>query len=328
LEKLRATPGVSSVGAATTLPVTGTGSAIHFNIEGRAPKSPHDYVIIGYRPVTAGYLETLGVPLLRGRFVTQSDTEKAPYVALINQAAVRQYFPDVDPIGKRIQLGALPDATVPWMEVVGIVGDLKQDLAGDPKAEMYVSTRQGDSLLPVFALSVVIRTERDPLSETSALRSVVRDINPNQPVVRVRTMEENISGSVSMPRFRAMLLAIFAGTALVLAIVGLYGLMVYTVNQRVHEIGIRIALGANRGDVLRMVIAQGLKLAISGVLVGVLSSLALGRILSGFLYGVSPTDPITILGVAVLLIFVALLASYLPARRATRVDPMVALRYE
>jgi len=169
LEKLRATPGVHSVGAATTLPVTGTGSAIHFNIEGRAPKSPHDYVIIGYRPVTAGYLETLGVPLIRGRFVTQSDTEKAPYVAVINQAAVRQYFPDVDPIGKRIQLGALPDASVPWMEVVGIVGDLKQDLAGDPKAEMYVPVRQGDSLLPVFALSVVMRTERDPLSEASSL---------------------------------------------------------------------------------------------------------------------------------------------------------------
>ena len=328
LEKLRAAPGVRTVGAATTLPVAGTGSAIHFNIEGRAPKSPHDYVIIGYRPVTAGYLETLGVPLLRGRLVTQSDTEKAPYVAVINQAANRQYFPDVDPIGRRIQLGAIPDASVPWMEIVGIVGDLKQDLAGDPKAEMYVPVRQGDSLLPVLAVSVVMRTERDPLGEASALRSVVRDINPNQPVVRVRTMEENISGSVSMPRFRATLLAIFAGAALLLAVVGLYGLMVYTVNQRVHEIGIRVALGADRGDVLRMVIAQGLKLAIAGVLVGVLSSLALGRILSGFLYGVSPTDPMTILGVAALLIFVALLASYLPAKRATRVDPMVALRYE
>ena len=328
LDRLRAIPGVRGVGAATTLPVTGTGSAIHFNIEGRAPQSPHDYVIIGYRPVTPGYLETLGVPLIRGRFVTQTDTERAPYVAVINQAAVRQYFPDVDPIGKRIQLGAIPDASVPWMEVVGIVGDLKQDLAGDPKAEMYVPVREGDSLLPVFALSVVLRAERDPLSEASALRSVVRDINPNQPVVRVRTMEKNISGSVSEPRFRAILLAIFAAAALILAIVGLYGLMVYTVNQRVHEIGIRIALGADRGDVLRMVIAQGLKLAVAGVLVGVLSSLALGRILSGFLYGVSPTDPITILGVAALLIFVALLASYLPARRATRVDPMVALRYE
>jgi putative ABC transport system permease protein len=328
LERLRATPGVLSVGAATTLPVTGTGSAIHFNIEGRAPKSPHDYVIIGYRPVTEGYLDTLGVSLIRGRFISQSDTETRPFVVVLNQAAVRQYFPDVDPIGKHLQLGALPDATVPWMEVVGVAGDLKQDLAGDPKAEMYVPVRQGDSLLPVFSLSVVMRTERDPLSEASALRAVVRDLNPDQPLVRVRTMEENISVSVSAPRFRATLLAIFAGAALLLATVGLYGLMVYTVNQRVHEIGIRMTLGADRGDVLRIVLGQGLKLAASGVLVGVLASLAFGRILSNFLYGVSPTDPPTILGVAALLICVALLASYLPARQAMRVDPMVALRYE
>jgi len=328
LEKLRAAPGVRSVGAATILPVTGTGSAIHFNIAGRAPKSAHDYVIIGYRPVTSGYLETLGVPLIRGRLIAASDTEKSPFVVVLNQAAVRQYFPDSDPIGKHVQLGALPDATVPWMEVVGVVGDLKQDLAGDPKAEMYVPVRQGDSLLPVFALSVVLRTERGPLTEVSALRSIVRDINPNQPVVRVRTMEENISASVSAPRFRSTLLAIFAGAALVLAVVGLYGLMVYSVNQRVHEIGIRMTLGADSRAVLRIVLSQGLKLAVSGVLLGVVASLALGRILSGFLYGVSPTDPFTILGVALLLIFVALLASYLPARRAMRVDPMVALRYE
>jgi putative ABC transport system permease protein len=328
LDRLRVTPGTLSAGAASTLPVTGTGAAIHFNIQGRAPKSPHDYVMMGYRPVTAGYLDTLGVPLIRGRFISQSDTETTPFVVVINQAAVREYFPDGEPLGKHIQLGALPDTTVPWMEVVGIAGDLKQDLAGDPKAEMYVPVRQGDTLLPVFALSVVMRTEREPLSEASALRSVVRDINPDQPLVRVRTMEENISGSMSAPRFRATLLAIFACAALLLAIVGLYGLMVYSVNQRVHEIGIRMTLGADRGDVLRIVLVQGLKLAAAGVFVGVLASLAFSRILAGFLYEVSPTDPFTIVGVAALLIFVALLASYLPARRAMRVDPMVALRYE
>ena len=328
LDKLRAAPGVRSAGAAMVLPVTGIGSAIHFNIEGRAPKSPHDYVIIGYRPVTAGYLETLRVPLLRGRFITASDTEQNPYVVVINQAAVRQYFPEGDPIGKRMQLGAMPDASVPWMDVVGVVGDLKQDLAGEPKAEMYVPVRQGDAILPVFALSVVMRAEREPMSEALTLRRAVHDINPDQPVVRMRTMQENISGSVSEPRFRATLLAIFAGAALVLAIVGLYGLMAYSVNQRVHEIGIRMTLGADRADVMRMVIGQGLKLAISGVVMGVAASLALARILSGFLYGVSPTDAVTIVGVATLLTLVALLASYLPARRAVRVDPMVALRYE
>ena len=328
LDKLRAAPGVRSAGAAMVLPVTGIGSAIHFNIEGRAPKSPHDYVIIGYRPVTAGYLETLSVPLLRGRFITASDTEQNPYVVVINQAAVRQYFPEGDPIGKRMQLGAMPDASVPWMDVVGVVGDLKQNLAGEPKAEMYVPVRQGDAILPVFALSVVMRAEREPMSEALTLRRAVHDINPDQPVVRMRTMQENISGSVSEPRFRATLLAIFAGAALVLAIVGLYGLMAYSVNQRVHEIGIRMTLGADRADVMRMVIGQGLKLAISGVVMGVAASLALARILSVFLYGVSPTDPVTIVGVATLLTLVALLASYLPARRAVRVDPMVALRYE
>jgi len=319
---------VRSVGAATTLPVTGTGSSIHFNIEGRAPKSPHDYVAIGYRPVTSGYLETLGVSLIRGRFISASDTDNSPFVVVINQAAARQYFPDSDPIGKRLQLGAIPDASVPWMQVVGIAGDLKQDLAGEPKAEMYVPVRQGDSLLPVFALSVVLRTERDPVSEASALRTTVRDIDPNQPVVRVRTMQENISGSVSGPRFRAILLAMFAGTALVLAMIGLYGLMIYSVSQRVPEIGIRMALGADHYSVLRMVLWQGLRLALLGVLVGIAAALALGRILAGFLYGVGATDPSTILGVAVLLMLVALLASYLPARRAVRVDPIVALRYE
>lgn len=283
---------------------------------------------MGYRPVSAGYLETLGVPLLRGRLPKESDTDKSPYVVVINQAAANQYFPGDSALGKRMQLGAIPDDGTPWMEVIGVVGDLKQDLSGDPKSEMYVPVRQADSMLPIFTLSYVLRTTTDPNTEISALRSVVRDLSPNQPVVKVRTMEENISGSISAPRFRSVLLGIFAATALLLSVIGLYGLISYSVSQRVHEIGIRMTLGAEPGDVLRMIIGHGLKLAIIGVVVGLAGAFALSRILSQFLFGISATDPTTFAGVALLLTFVAALASYLPARRATRVDPMIALRYE
>ncbi len=328
LDRVRTLPGVRSAGTAVILPVSGSGSAIHFNIQGRAPKTPHDYIIMGYRPVSAGYLETLGVPLLRGRLPKESDTDKSPYVVVINQAAANQYFPGDSALGKRMQLGAIPDDGTPWMEVIGVVGDLKQDLSGDPKSEMYVPVRQADSMLPIFTLSYVLRTTTDPNTEISALRSVVRDISPNQPVVKVRTMEENISGSISAPRFRSVLLGIFAATALLLSVIGLYGLISYSVSQRVHEIGIRMTLGAEPGDVLRMIIGHGLKLAIIGVVVGLAGAFALSRILSQFLFGISATDPATFAGVALLLTFVAALASYLPARRATRVDPMIALRYE
>jgi putative ABC transport system permease protein len=214
------------------------------------------------------------------------------------------------------------------MEVVGIVGDLRQDLSGDPKAEMYVPFRQGDSLLPIFTLSFVVRTSADPYQEISGLRSVVHEINANQPVTKIRTMEESISGSVSAPRFRSVLLAIFAGTALLLSIIGLYGLVAYSVSQRVQEIGIRMTLGAEPGDVLRMVVEQGLKLVLLGVVLGLAAALALSQLLAQFMYGMSSTDPLTFIGLALVMTFVAAAASYLPARRATRVDPMIALRHE
>jgi putative ABC transport system permease protein len=328
IDRMRALPGVKSVGAANVLPVSGTGSAIHFNIEGRPPKSPHDYIAMNYRAVSAGYLETLGVPLMRGRTIDRDDTERGAYVVVINEAAAKEYFPGINPIGQHMQLGALPEKDVPWMEVVGIVGDLRQDLSGDPKAEMYVPFRQGDSLLPIFTLSFVVRTSAEPNQQISALRSVVHDINPNQPVTKIRTMEENISGSVSAPRFRSVLLAIFAGTALLLSIIGLYGLVAYSVSQRVQEIGIRMTLGASPGDVLRMVVGQGLKLVLLGVVLGLAAALALSRLLAQFMYGMSATDPMTFIGLALVMTFVAAAASYLPARRATRVDPMIALRYE
>ncbi len=328
IQRTGALPGVSGVGAATSLPVSGGGSAIHFNIEGRAPKTAHDYIIIGYRPVAPAYLQTLRVPLMQGRLLADSDTEKSEYVAVVNEAMAQKFFPGESPLGKHIQIGALPSTEVPWMRVVGVVGDLKQNLASDPMAEMYLPVRQADAMIPIFSLSFVLRTEGDPYSQVSAFRSVVHDLNPDQPIVKIRTMEENISTSVSLPRFRTVLLAIFATSALLLSVVGIYGLMAYTVSQRVHEVGIRVALGAQGSDILQLIVGHGLKLVLIGVAIGLAGSFGLTRLLATFLYGVTATDPVTFGGVAITLIVVAMAACYIPARRATRVDPIVALRYE
>jgi putative ABC transport system permease protein len=325
-DRARSLPGVTAAGAAAVLPVSGGGSRLYFNIEGRPPKSGHDYILFGYRPVSPHYLETLRVPLLRGRFLTDSDTEQAPFAAVINQSLARSYFPNQDPIGKHIQAGALPEPSEPWFQIVGIVGDMKQNLATDSAAEVYVPYRQADRIIPIFALSMVLRTAQDPRTEAAALRRAVHELDSNQPLVKVRTMEENIATSVAEPRFRTTLLAIFAGCALLLAIIGLYGVMSYSVSQQAPEIGIRLTLGAQRSDILRMVLAQGLRLAAAGVIAGVAAALALTRLLANFLFAVGTADPVTYAVVAALLIGVALLACYIPARRAMQVDPMVSLR--
>jgi putative ABC transport system permease protein len=328
LERARNIPGVTSAGAATNLPVSGGGGILHFNIEGRPPKSAHDYIVVGYRPVSSAYLQTLRVPLMQGRLLADTDTEKTEYVVVVNDAMARQFFPGESPLGKHIQIGGLPNDEVPKMRIIGIVGCMKQNLATDSTAEIYLPYRQANTMLPVFAMSVVLRTDNDPRSEIAPLRTVVHDLDPNQPVIRFRTMEENIATSVTAPRFRTVLLGIFAVSALLLSIVGLYGLMAYSVSQRVHEIGIRVTLGAQHADVLRLIVGQGLKLALWGVVVGLAGAIALSRLLKTFLFSVSATDPGTFAVVAFILVGVALIASYIPARRATRVDPIVALRYE
>jgi putative ABC transport system permease protein len=330
VERAKALPGVRAAGAASFLPVSGGGSIIHFNIAGRPPKSPHDYTAAGYRTITPGYFETLGVSLKQGRLLAASDTEKAPYVVLINTTMAQTYFPNENPLGKRMQIGATPEPEkdVPTMEIVGVVGDMRQGLDLDPKAEMYLPYRQADLILPVFQLSVILRTALDPLLESSALRSAIAEIDPNQPVVKVRSMEENMSSSVAQPRFRSWLIAIFAALALVLAAVGVYGVMSYTVTQRTNEIGIRVTLGAQPGDVFSSIVGEGLRLAMIGVVVGLMATLSLTRLLKSFLFGISAFDPATFVGVAILLTAVAAAACFFPARKATRVDPMVALRYE
>jgi putative ABC transport system permease protein len=328
VERARTLPGVRSAAAATFLPVSGGGGLLHFNITGRPPKTPHDYVAAGYRAVTASYFETLGVPLLQGRVITASDNEKAPSVVVINSTMAHIYFPNENPLGKRLQIGATPDNQIPTMEIVGVVGDVTQGLGLDPKAEIFLPYCQADQLLPVFQMSVVLRTAGDPHQQAAALRSALAEIDPNEPLVKARTMEDNMAATVAQPRFRTWLIGIFAGLALLLAAVGIYGVMSYSVTQRTSEIGIRVTLGAQPVDVFRIVVGEGLRFALIGVALGGVGGLVLTRLLGSFLYGVSATDPLTFSGVAMLLILVSAAASFFPAQRATRVDPIVVLRYE
>ena len=328
VEASRNLPGVRAAGAATFLPVSGGGSIIHFNITGRPPKSPSDFIAAGYRAVTPGYLETLGVPLLQGRLITPADTEHAPSVVVINATMAHIYFPTEDPLGKRLQLGATPENEIPTMEIVGVVGDVRPGLGVDPQAEMYLPYRQADQILPVFSLSIVLRTVNDPSAETSSFRTALAHIDPGVPLVNVRTMQTNMEATVAQPRFRTWLIGIFAALALALAGVGVYGVMFYSVTQRTSEIGVRVTLGARPEDIFRIIIAGALRIALLGVVIGLVAAAALTRVLKAFLFGITAYDPLTFAGVALVLTLVALAASYFPARRATRVDPMVALRYE
>src|SRR5882724_4459998 len=328
VERVRTLPGVRAASAASFLPVSGGGGVIHFNIAGRPPKTPHDYVAAAFRATTSNYFETLGVPLLQGRTVSFSDTEKSPSVVVINATMAHVYFPNENPLGKRMQVGATPDNTIPTMEIVGVVGDVSQGLGLEPKAEMYIPYRQLDQLIPLFQMSIVIRTAGDPHQQAAALRSALAEIDPGQPLVNVRTMEDNMAATVAQPRFRTWLIGIFAALALLLAAVGIYGVMSYSVTQRTSEIGIRVTLGAQPVDVFRIVVGEGLRFALIGVVVGLTGGLILTRLLGSFLYGVSASDPLTFTGVALLLVLVSAAASFFPARRATRVDPIVALRYE
>jgi putative ABC transport system permease protein len=328
LERAAALPGVRSAGAASFLPVSGAGSIIHFNIQDHPPRSPREYVMANYRVVSPAYLKTLGIPLLNGRLMNEADRDGAPSVVVINATMAKTFFPNESPLGKHIQLGATPDKDTPWMEIVGVVGDVKQSLASEAPTEMYVPYRQSIKDLPVFNLSLVLRTSGDPAALSNSLIGAVREIDHNQPLVNLRTMEENIAASVAQPRFRTVLLTILAALALLIAAVGIYGVMAFSVGQRTHEIGTRMALGSTPGQIFQLVIGNGLRLTLLGVVIGLAAGIAFARLLSTFLFQVGALEPLTIIAVSALLISVALIACYIPARRATRVDPTVALRYE
>jgi putative ABC transport system permease protein len=317
-------PGVRSVSVANYLPFyTGLGARTDFWIDGQ-PAPPHgSEPATDVRVVDENYFNALGIPLRQGRNFTAQEATEDRHTIIISEALARRYFPGENPVGKRIAVEMMDKP--PMNEIVGVVGDVRYDkLDGETFPMVYWTQPQ----LTYSEMTFVVRTEGDPASLAGAARRVVQSIDPQQPVADVRTMESWVGESVSRARFGTLLLTIFSGLALLLAAVGIYGVMAYTVAQRQQEIGIRMALGAQTRDVLRMIMRQGMGMTMVGVALGLAGGLALTRVISGLLYGVSATDPLTFAGVALLLTLVALVACLIPARRATKVDPMIALRYE
>jgi putative ABC transport system permease protein len=333
LERVRAVPGVKGAGTTTTLPMSGQNSSGSFQIEGRqtAPgeNSPH-----GSRWLASeDYFQTMRIPLVKGRYFEQRDTEAGGHVVVIDEALARKYWPDEDPVGRRVSFESNADPSNPnnripiWREVVGVVGHVRNEgLEGESRAQYYVPFGSGNA--SSANLFVAVNTDGDPAALAPSVRGAITSVDRDLPVFRVMTMEKMVAESLTQRRFLMFLLGVFAALALALAVVGLYGVMSYAVTQRTHEIGLRMALGAQGRDVLRMVVGRGMALVGVGLAIGLAFAFALTRYMASMLYGVSAVDPLTYAGIALLLGAVALLASYIPARRATKVDPMVALRYE
>jgi putative ABC transport system permease protein len=322
LERVAQLPGVKAVGGAEPLPFSGNGWQTGLRFHDRPPAPPGERLTAHTRVVTPDYFRAMGIPLIRGRVIAETDGENAPKVIVINETFAKKYFPGEDPLGKRVTptLAQGFDA-----EVVGVVADSKHRRLDEEAApEYYASYQQA----PQPILTLVVRAEGDAAALANAVRGAVLEIDPNQPVYGVKTMEEWLSESVARRRFNMLLLTIFAAVALLLAAVGIFGVMNYTVTRRTHEIGVRMALGAQGADIRRLVVGQGMALALAGIAAGLVGAFALTRLMTSLLYGVHASDPLTFAVVALLLGAVALLSCYLPARRATRVDPMVALRYE
>ena len=323
IARMKAIPGVRDASVVSTVPLTDFDVELSFQVEGRTPYKPGEEAIADYTVAGNDYFRTMDITLLRGRVFTDSDTANSPQVMIVSKAFTKRYFPDEDPLGKRVVFDG-EDKTP--REIVGIVEDVRRKgLDRDVQPEMYVSHIQN----PERRMNLVVRSaDEDAALLTPAARSQVKAFDPKQIVWRAQTLEDLLSTSLAPRRFNMLLLGIFAGVALVLAAVGLYGVMSYSVTWRTQEIGIRMALGASRSDVLRMVVRQGMTMTLIGLALGVIGVLALSRVMVGLLYGVSPTDPLTFTGVSIVLMIVTLLACLIPARRATRVDPIEALRSE
>jgi putative ABC transport system permease protein len=312
-------PGVEKVGLITELPLSGQPNDMPFSIEGRPPASPDQLFGADFRRINPEYFSALRIPFLRGRNFTKQEAQTAAKVLVISDLLASQVFPNEDPLGKRLVMVAGDQA----YEIIGIVGDIRhRSMEIDPLPAMYVPKVQ------TGGMNLVIRTQGDPGSLSAAVRQEVRAIDPDQPIAAVRTMDEWVNTSVAASRYRTALLGLLALVALILASTGIYGVMSYSVAQRTHEIGVRMALGARRFDVIKLVVRQGMSLVIVGVVLGLGGAFALTRVMATLLFGVTAKDPATFTSVGVVLAAVAFVACYIPARRATKVDPLEALRYE
>jgi putative ABC transport system permease protein len=324
LERMQAVPDVKEAAVASGNPMDGSNLSFVFATKELQALAPADQPSAGYYVVSPNYFHTLGIPLLVGRYFTQGDFAGSPRVAIVSQAVAQRFFHDRTPIGQTIKIG-VGAGDPPWREIVGVVGDVKDDGLGEA-ATMTVyepCTQQVWSSMSLF-----LRSDSNPSHLASILRSRVMSVDKDQPVAEIATGEQLMSQAVAQPQLRTLLLSLFAGLALVLASLGIYGVMSNMVAQRTHEIGVRMALGAGQRSVLRLVLSNGMRLTLLGIALGTAGAFALTRLMKSFLFQVTPTDPATFLEVALFLFAVALLASYIPARRATRVDPVVALRYE
>jgi predicted permease len=325
LQQIRALPGVQSAGAVSVLPMSGTNSSGSFRIEGRQVPQGQSLPHGDRWAATTDYFATMKIPLVRGRYFDERDTADAIGVAIIDETMARKYWPDEEPLGKRLSFEQDSQGNPRWREIVGIVGHAKhRNLEGDSRVQYYLPHAQ----LANSNMFLAIRTSGEPTALTGAVRSVIHGLDKDLPIFRVTAMEQLVADSMAQRRFAMTLLVIFAGVALVLAAVGLYGVISYSVTQRSHEIGIRMALGAQGRDVVRMVVRQGMGLAIIGVTIGLAGAFALTQLMATLLFGVTASDPLTFVIIAASMTLIALVACFIPARRATKVDPMVALRYE
>jgi putative ABC transport system permease protein len=324
IEKVASLPEVRSASAVSSIPTGGSWNTVEFTIEGQPPPPPGHPLLANFQIVGPDYFQTMQIPLVKGRAFSEGDGQQAPRVAVISESMARRYWPDEDPLGKRIKTGP-PDSKEDWATVVGVVSNVRRFMFDkENRPTLYLTYLQS----PARGLYIVARTDGDPMSFVAAAKSQVLSVDPNQPVYDIKSMEKAISDEMSGVRLSAGLMAILGIMALVLAAVGVYGVMSYSVSQRTHEIGIRMALGASRADVLRLVVGQAARLAGVGLGLGLPLAFALSSVMSSALFGVVSLDVSTFAGITALLAAVAALSSYIPARAATKVDPIIALRYE